>query len=189
MNRTAPFDRAHAVHWLGNQIEALGASERKALERILLERAVVTDPLPSPAEHETSGQRIADAVARIGGSWMFIGIFMAALLGWIALNGRWPGSDAFDPFPYIFLNLLLSMLAALQAPVIMMSQNRQATIDRRAAAHDYEVNLKAEIEIMALHEKMDALRSEQLAGMLVKQQEQIELLTKLLARADPVRSA
>lgn len=189
MTHTAPFDRAHALHWLGNQIEALGAGERKALEHLLVKRTVRINPPPQLQGPATSGQRLADAVARVGGSWTFIGIFIAALLGWIALNGRSLGNAAFDPFPYIFLNLLLSMLAALQAPVIMMSQNRQATVDRQMAAHDYEVNLKAEIEIMALHEKLDALRSEQLAGMLVKQQEQIELLTKLLARADPVRNA
>lgn len=92
------------------------------------------------------------------------------------------GNTAFDPYPYIFLNLVLSMVAALQAPVIMMSQNRQSATDRQMAAHDYEVNLKAEIEIMALHEKMDSLRSEQLVAMLAKQQEQIDLLTQLLAR-------
>ena len=163
---------------------SFGAEKRKALEHVMLKRTVSTDPVLQLERAATRGQRVADAVARIGGSWAFIAIFMAALLGWIGLNSRLPGTNAFDPYPYIFLNLLLSMLAALQAPIIMMSQNRQATVDRRMAAHDYEVNLKAEIEIMALHEKMDALRSEQLAAMLEKQQEQIELLTKLLARAE-----
>ena len=143
MTQAAPFERAHALHWLGNQIEALGACERKALEQLLHKRRASVTPLPHLAGPETSGQRIADAVARVGGSWPFIGIFIASLLGWIALNSRWVGGDAFDPFPYIFLNLLLSLLAALQAPVIMMSQNRQAAIDRQMAAHDYEVNLKA----------------------------------------------
>jgi uncharacterized membrane protein len=154
----------------------------------MLKRTLSTDPVLLLAKHEAPGERIADAVARVGGSWAFITIFMAALLGWIVLNSLILGSSAFDRYPYIFLNLLLSMLAALQAPVIMMSQNRQATIDRQLAGHDYEVNLKAEIEIMALHEKMDSLRSEQLAAMLDKQQEQIELLTKLLARSDLVRA-
>jgi uncharacterized membrane protein len=113
---------------------------------------------------------------------------MAALLGWILINSRLLTSGAFDPYPYIFLNLLLSMLAALQAPVIMMSQNRQAAVDRQMAAHDYEVNLKAEMEIMALHEKMDALRTEQLAALLVKQEQQLELLTKVLGRAEIIRN-
>ena len=88
---------------------------------------------------------------------------------------------AFDPYPFIFLNLVLSMLAALQAPVIMMSQNRQAQKDREAAAHDYEVNLKAELEIMGLHEKLDGLRQDQLTRMLARQEEQIRLLTELLS--------
>lgn len=86
-----------------------------------------------------------------------------------------------DPYPFIFLNLLLSMLAAIQAPVIMMSQNRQGEKDRLAAAHDYEVNLKAEIEIMALHEKLDQMRTEQLTALLQTQDQQIKLLTRLLA--------
>jgi uncharacterized membrane protein len=107
---------------------------------------------------------------------------VACLFLWIGVNTFVLRDRAFDPYPYIFLNLVLSMVAALQAPVIMMSQNRQSTTDRQMAAHDYEVNLKAEIEIMALHETMDSLRSEQLVLMLAKQQEQIDLLTLLLAR-------
>ena len=89
-------------------------------------------------------------------------------------------SKPFDPYPYIFLNLILSMLAALQAPVIMMSQNRYAAKDRIAARHDYEVNLKSELEILALHQKIDTLREQQWAELLAMQQEQIKLLTKLL---------
>jgi len=177
------------VHWLGNQIEMLGASERKALEHVLLKRTANTDLVPHLQPPTTRGQRIADAVARVGGSWSFITIFLAALLGWIVLNSRWLGSGSFDPYPFIFLNLLLSMLAALQAPVIMMSQNREAVVDRQMAAHDYEVNLKAELEIMALHEKMDALRTGQLAAMLDKQQQQIDMLAQLLARSELIRSA
>jgi uncharacterized membrane protein len=188
MNQGIPFERAHALHWLGNQIEMLGASEREALERVLLQRPPKADP-PASLQPGTRGQRIADAVARVGGSWSFIALFLAALFAWILLNSRWPGAGAFDPYPFIFLNLLLSMLAALQAPVIMMSQNRQAAIDRQMTAHDYEVNLKAELEIMTLHEKMDALRTGQLAAMLDKQQQQIDLLTQLLARDGMIRSA
>jgi uncharacterized membrane protein len=182
------FDRTHALRWLEREIGLLGASERRALEHVLSRRPVSSDPLPKLQAQSTHGERLADAVARLGGSWTFIAIFMAALLGWILINSRLLASGAFDPYPYIFLNLLLSMLAALQAPVIMMSQNRQAAVDRQMAAHDYEVNLKAEMEIMALHEKMDALRTEQLAAMLAKQEQQIELLTKVLGRAEIIRS-
>ena len=108
--------------------------------------------------------------------------FSATLVAWTILNSvvlAWY-SAAFDPYPYIFLNLMLSMLAALQAPVILMSQNRQAARDRLAAGHDYEVNLKAELEIMGLHEKLDRIRSEHLEELLRAQQEQLGLLTQLI---------
>ncbi|OYW27907.1 MAG: hypothetical protein B7Z44_10400 [Caulobacter sp. 12-67-6] len=110
--------------------------------------------------------RLADRVAAVGGSWAFIGSFSGVLLCWVALNlvlRRW--NLAFDPYPFIFLNLLLSTVAALQAPVIMMSQNRQAAKDRENAEHDYVVNLRAELEIMHLHSKLDALRDRDIGGM------------------------
>ncbi|WP_370576522.1 DUF1003 domain-containing protein [Paracoccus sp. MC1862] len=113
----------------------------------------------------TFGQRLADAVARFGGSWPFILWFGAFMLLCTVGNTWLPGRGAFDPYPFIFLNLILSMLAAIQAPVIMMSQNRQAQRDRIDAAHDYEVNLKAALEIMALHEKLDELRHSELLAM------------------------
>ena len=102
-----------------------------------------------------TGERIADKIAKLGGSWTFILLFLGFLTVWVAMNVWLLGRDAFDPYPFIFLNLVLSMIAAIQAPVIMMSQNRQSQRDRLEAAHDYQVNLKAEIEIMALHEKLD----------------------------------
>ena len=110
--------------------------------------------------------RLADSVAKVGGSWGFIGSFSAALMAWIALNIVLKRFDlAFDPYPFIFLNLLLSTVAALQAPVIMMSQNRQALKDRQNAEHDYVVNLRAELEIMHLHAKLDALRERDIAEL------------------------
>ena len=110
--------------------------------------------------------RLADKVAAVGGSWAFIGSFSAVLLGWVALNlVLKPWNLAFDPYPFIFLNLLLSTVAALQAPVIMMSQNRQAAKDRLSAEHDYVVNLRAELEIMHLQAKLDALRDTDIAGL------------------------
>jgi uncharacterized membrane protein len=130
----------------------------------------------------TFGQRLADKVAMFGGSWTFIIIFGAILLSWILLNSfllvRRGGS--FDPYPYILLNLFLSMLAAIQAPIILMSQNRQSIKDRLEAAHDYEVNLKAELEILGLHEKIDELRESKWTELIMMQQEQIGLLTQLL---------
>ena len=107
------------------------------------------------------------------------------LLTWIGFNSfvliKW--NEAFDPYPYILLNLMLSMIAALQAPIIMMSQNRQSDRDRADAQHDFEVNLKAELEIMALHEKIDSLRNEQLEQLLVLQQDQLDMIKKLIEDA------
>jgi uncharacterized membrane protein len=144
-----------------------------------------------PVSHDTNlefekkltfGQRLADKVAAFGGSWTFIIIFAAILLAWVLLNTLVLArqSASFDPYPYILLNLFLSMLAAVQAPVILMSQNRQGVKDRLDAAHDYEVNLKAELEILSLHEKIDELREMKWAELLQIQQEQIRLLTQLL---------
>ena len=126
-------------------------------------------------EKLTFGQRLADRVAVFGGSWTFILIFCFILLVWIGLNSLilLHRGGAFDPYPYILLNLMLSMIAALQAPVIMMSQNRQTEKDRLDAAHDYEVNLKAELEIMSLHKKLDSLRQQQWRELIELQQEQI----------------
>ena len=130
----------------------------------------------------TFGQRLADKVAAFGGSWTFIIIFAAIMVSWVLLNTLILArhSASFDPYPYILLNLFLSMLAAVQAPVILMSQNRQGVKDRLDAAHDYEVNLKAELEILSLHEKIDELREMKWAELLRIQEEQIRLLTQLL---------
>jgi uncharacterized membrane protein len=134
-------------------------------------------------EQSTFGQRLADKVASFGGSWTFISLFAVVLVVWIILNSliliRY-SSQTFDPYPYILLNLFLSMLAAIQAPIILMSQNRQAYKDRMNADHDYEVNLKAEIEILALHEKIDLLRDKQWGELISIQQEQIKLLSQLI---------
>ena len=133
-------------------------------------------------EQQTFGQRIADRVASFGGSWPFIIIFITTLIIWVVANLLLISrrGTTFDPYPFILLNLFLSMLAALQAPVILMSQNRQAAKDRLDAKHDYEVNLKAELEIMELHNKLDTLREKQWTELLALQQEQIALLTRLL---------
>ncbi|HEX2869356.1 MAG TPA: DUF1003 domain-containing protein, partial [Ignavibacteriales bacterium] len=130
----------------------------------------------------TFGQRLADRVAAFGGSWTFIIIFGSVMFGWIVLNSILLAKrrTSFDPYPYILLNLVLSMLAAIQAPIIMMSQNRQAAKDRIDAAHDYEVNLKAEVEINALHEKIDQLREIHLAEIRSLQEKQMELIDQLL---------
>ncbi len=138
----------------------------------------------------TFGQRLADKVATFGGSWTFIIIFAAVLLSWVVLNSVLLArrNAAFDPYPYILLNLFLSMLAAIQAPIILMSQNRQSVKDRLDAAHDYEVNLKAELEILSLHEKLDELRDSKWTELITLQQEQLNLLTQLLKEREVINN-
>jgi len=169
-----------AERLLKTGFDDLPERDRRVICRIA-DRLHITRNTNSVFDEDLSfGDRLADRVSAFGGSWPFIMIFGFVLLAWITVNSMLlGGSKAFDPYPYIFLNLLLSMLAAIQAPVIMMSQNRQAAKDRMAAAHDYEINLKAELEIMSLHEKMDDLRQQQLTRLLEYQEEQIRLLIAL----------
>ncbi|HTY05478.1 MAG TPA: DUF1003 domain-containing protein [Gemmatimonadales bacterium] len=127
----------------------------------------------------TLGERVADKVAQFGGSWTFIGLFSGTLIVWMTINSVFLLKKPFDPYPYILLNLVLSALAALQAPVIMMSQNRQAEKDRMQAKQDYEINLMAEIEIRDLHDKLDSLRFKQWHELWHLQQRQLELLEHL----------
>lgn len=131
-------------------------------------------------EHLSFGQRIADKVAEFGGSWTFIITFFSMILVWILLNIIILASKSFDPYPFILLNLVLSCIAAVQAPVIMMSQNRQETKDRLRSLNDYQVNLKAELEIRQLHEKMDHLLIKQGQRMLEIQEIQLDLMEQIL---------
>ena len=140
-------------------------AELNEVQRRTIDLVVAEQPSDEPGESDenTFWTRLADRVAAVGGSWGFIGGFGLALLLWMGLNlALTPFKHAFDPYPFIFLNLLLSTLAAIKAPVIMMSQNRQAKKDRLTAEHDYAVNLRAELEIMRVIDKLDALRSEEL---------------------------
>ena len=138
---------------LAEHILQAGDHERAVIARLLRREMSVPDSNKVFDTGLTFGQRLADRVASFGGSWTFILLFFSVMTVWIVLNVA--AGQAFDPYPFILLNLVLSMLAALQAPVIMMSQNRQAAKDRLDAQHDYEINLKAEMEIMTLHTKMD----------------------------------
>lgn len=165
--------------------ESFTPSQREAIETVLHEARVARDANRTFLDTRTLGQRLADRIAAFGGSWTFIIIFFCVLAGWVIINTEWSGLHhvAFDPYPYIFLNLMLSTLAAIQAPIIMMAQNRQAQRDRIEATNDYQVNLKAEVEIQRLHEKMDALREAQWAELVRMQQEQIRLLQSLVGNA------
>lgn len=179
MHNPLDFDRL-SRRWLGRDPSELDADERHVLDKTVARRPIARDVNESFDGRLTFGQRLADKVAEFGGSWTFIIAFGLFLTVWAALNLTL-GRGAFDPYPFIFLNLMLSMLAAIQAPIIMMSQNRQSQKDRLDAANDYQVNLKAEIEILALHEKLDDLRDGQLRELIAQQQAQIDLLTRLVA--------
>jgi uncharacterized membrane protein len=169
-----------AGRWLTRKPENLTEIENQVLQSAIDRRTIARDTAAVHEQGQTMGARISDALARIGGSWAFILSFLAFLMLWTVGNAFLLSREAFDPYPFIFLNLVLSMLAALQAPVIMMSQNRQAERDREAAAHDYAVNLKAEIEIMALHEKFDEIRHRDIVAL----REEVAALRSLLERIE-----
>ena len=175
--------RQLAEQLLATGVDQLSDRERRVVAWLAKRAQISRNVNHAFEEHRTFGDRLADRVAKFGGSWTFICLFLATLVIWVLLNSLVlaGGLGAFDPYPYIFLNLILSMLAALQAPIIMMSQNRQAARDRVAAGLDYEINLKAEIEIMELHEKLDQIRTKHLADLLHAQQEQFQLLSRLVS--------
>jgi uncharacterized membrane protein len=163
--------------------EAMTKRSKDLVAKHIAERRPVARSQMDYDDEATFGQVAADAVARFGGSWTFIGLFALVLVGWVVLNSYLllrSGHQPFDPFPYILLNLFLSMLASIQAPVILMSQNRQGEKDRMTAQNDYEVNLKAELEIMALHEKMDAFKLQ----LVELQHEQLRVLNQLCIKHD-----
>ena len=161
--------------------EQLGKQEKHVAHHIAERTHIAENIAQGYSAQMTFGQRLADNVAAFGGSWTFISIFAVVLVIWVVLNSfiliRY--RESFDPYPYILLNLFLSMIAAIQAPIILMSQNRQAYKDRLSAEHDYEVNLKSELEIMTLHEKIDLLREKQWSELISIQQEQLRLLTQV----------
>jgi uncharacterized membrane protein len=168
-------------------VHSLVASEKgelSDLEKEVLESISRHEILSRPADEDyqeqvTFGQRLSDSIARFGGSWIFIILFAGVLAIWVAVNSIVLLSRPFDPYPYILLNLILSCLAAIQAPIIMMSQNRQEAKDRFRAAHDYQINLKAELEIRQLHQKLDHLLSHQWERLAEIQEVQLELMTEM----------
>ncbi len=144
------------------------------------EEELLIDKLINPGKEVlTQGQKVSDKVARFGGSWTFILVFGTLLVVWIIYNSLVPTKDQFDPFPFILMNLLLSCIAAIQAPVIMMSQNRQEEKDRKRNENDYMINLKAELEIRSLHQKLDILLEEQIKGVFDSQEAQFQLIKTL----------
>jgi uncharacterized membrane protein len=152
--------------------------EKEVVESMHKQELLSTNVEEDYQETLSLGDRLADGVAKFGGSWKFIFIFFFFLLIWIIINSLLLWIHPFDPYPFILLNLMLSCLAAIQAPIIMMSQNRQEAKDRMRSLHDYQVNLKAELEIRHLHEKLDHLLSRQWERLMEIQQVQIELLNE-----------
>ena len=150
----------------------------KSLER---EGLLLDELKNSKKEKATAGQQAADKIAKFGGSWKFIMLFTILLVVWILINSFLPKENRFDPFPFILMNLVLSCIAALQAPIIMMSQNRQEEKDRQRNENDYMVNLKAEVEIRTLHQKIDLLIEEQFRKLMETQAEQIKLIQKIVS--------
>ncbi len=148
---------------------------------------IIDNLLHPPKEVLTEGQKISDKVARFGGSWAFIISFFIILILWITFNAVAPDRDDFDPYPFILMNLILSCIAALQAPIIMMSQNRQEEKDRQRSENDYLINLKAELEIRALHQKIDLLLEEQIKVLFESQAKQIEILKRIEENLTPQR--
>ena len=184
------FNDLHRYRW--DHVEDLLVQDRgelSALERDVIESLQTHEVLSADLNEEfasqlTLGERVADGVAKFGGSWTFIISFGVVLTCWIIVNTvtlllRQP----FDPFPYILLNLVLSCLAAMQAPVIMMSQNRQGSKDRLRSEHDYRINLKAELEIRQLHHKIDHMLNQQWQRLMEIQELQIELMTQMSVRS------
>jgi uncharacterized membrane protein len=157
----------------------LNANDKEVLDSIV-ERDLISRNVEQDIDKKlTFGQKLSDNIAKFGGSWRFIIYFMSFLILWMIINVIFLTARAFDPYPFILLNLILSCIAAIQAPVIMMSQNRQEEKDRMRSLHDYQVNLKAEVEIRLLHDKIDHLLVQHGQRMMEIQQIQIELMEEI----------
>src|SRR3954471_16136293 len=173
------FRRDYVKEVLQEEIGELSALDQEVVES-LQQHEILSSDISSQFERKlTFGERLSDTIAAFGGSWTFIIIFGVVLLLWIVVNSVVLATNAFDPYPYILMNLILSCLAAMQAPIIMMSQNRSEARDRLRAENDYKINLKAELEIRHLHEKIDHLLRKQYNRLFEIQQIQIELLEEI----------
>lgn len=176
------YRRLYLTHLMELEKGEIALLDRDVLKAIR-ENSVLTEKIEDGAEQEpTLGERMADGIATFGGSWTFIIVFFSFLILWMLTNAYILATQAFDPFPFILLNLILSCLAAIQAPIIMMSQNRQESKDRLRAEHDYKINLKAELEIKLLSEKIDHLLVHQNKKLLEIQEVQVDYLEDLLKK-------
>src|SRR5881397_3443005 len=173
------FRKDYIKEVLEDEIGELSALDQEVIESLEQHEILSSDISKQFEKKLTFGERLSDHIASFGGSWRFISLFGAVLFGWIILNAILLLNRGFDPYPFILLNLILSCLAAIQAPIIMMSQNRAEARDRLRAENDYKVNLKAELEIRHLHEKIDHLLRRQYNRLFEIQQIQIELLEEI----------
>ena len=164
---------------LKSEDEQLTKLQQIVKQAIAEEKLIVENLLHQPKEILSRGQSISDKVATFGGSWKFIISFSVILSVWILFNTLSPRRDEFDPYPFILMNLVLSAIAALQAPIIMMSQNRKEEKDRKRSENDYLINLKAELEVRSLHQKIDLLLEEQIKVLFDSQAMQLELLKSI----------
>jgi uncharacterized membrane protein len=178
------FRNLYIESTMQDELGSLSHLESEVLEA-LKQNQIISDNIDETIdENLTFGQKLADHIASFGGSWTFISFFFAFLFLWIIVNVFLLSTKAYDPYPFILLNLILSCLAALQAPLIMMSQNRLEEKDRLRAKHDYQVNLKAEVEIRMLHEKMDHLILDQQQRLFEIQHIQVEMLKEITERLE-----
>jgi len=159
--------------------EQLAKLHTIVLKAIDEEKLIVQNAMQQPEDISSTGERISDKVATFGGSWSFIILFSVILTVWILLNSLLPQGQQFDPFPFILMNLVLSAIAALQAPIIMMSQNRKEEKDRKRSENDYMINLKAELEVRSLHQKIDLLQEDQIKVLFESQANQLEILKRI----------
>src|SRR5213075_1797209 len=176
------FRKDYVKEVLQDEIGELSTLDQEVVESLQQHEILSSDISKQFETKLTFGERLSDRIASFGGSWRFISLFGGVLFAWIILNGILLLNHGFDPYPFILLNLILSCLAAIQAPIIMMSQNRSEARDRLRSQHDYQVNLKAELEIRHLHEKVDHLLSHQWERLTQIQEIQLELLSELSKR-------
>ena len=174
------YRQKYVSNYLVQEIGEVTTLEQTVLQSLNDIRSITHMVEDTTSNQLSFGQKVADKVATFGGSWTFIISFSVFIFIWILLNTIWLNNKGFDPYPFILLNLLLSCLAALQAPVIMMSQNRQEEKDRERAKKDYMINLKSELEIRMLHEKIDHLIMHQQQELLEIQKVQIEMMNHII---------
>ncbi|WP_345157224.1 DUF1003 domain-containing protein [Pontibacter saemangeumensis] len=182
VEKLVEYRKKYLEQLLLREVGELSEVEHEVIKSISQQELLATNIEEELSENLTLGNRMADKIASFGGSWRFISIFFSFLLLWMAINIFLLSSRPFDPYPFILLNLILSCLAAIQAPIIMMSQNRQEAKDRQRSEHDYKINLKAELEIRLLHEKIDHLIVHQNQRLMEIQQIQVDLLEDIMTR-------